>query len=102
MLTFVEAHADGRTAIGLPYERAVRGVGSGHPPIAMCCIASIYGANMATLRPLTSDRVAPPFSCESYFACAEIDKWAPPRSDILSRQDGECANAPYRLRVSSC
>jgi carboxymethylenebutenolidase len=41
-------------------------------------IASIHGANMATDKPDSPHRVVQQLQCESYFACAEIDKWAPP------------------------
>ncbi len=42
------------------------------------CIASIHGANMLTDSPDSPERVAAQLKCDSYFACAEIDKWAPP------------------------
>jgi carboxymethylenebutenolidase len=41
-------------------------------------IASIHGAQMATDKPDSPHLLAPRIKCESYFACAEIDKWAPP------------------------
>ena len=41
-------------------------------------IASIHGANMATNQPDSPHQMAPRIKCESYFACAETDKWAPP------------------------
>ena len=41
-------------------------------------IASIHGANMATDQPDSPHQMAPRIKCESYFACAETDKWAPP------------------------
>jgi len=41
-------------------------------------IASIYGANMATDQPDSPHIVAARIKCETYFACAEIDKWASP------------------------
>ncbi len=47
------------------------------------CIASIHGANMVTEGPDSPHRMAPKIRCESYFACAEIDKWAPP-ADIAA------------------
>ena len=48
-------------------------------------IAAIHGANMATDKPDSPHRVAQQLQCESYFACAEIDKWAPP-ADIDALQ----------------
>ena len=49
-------------------------------------IASIHGANMANDTPDSPHLMAPKIKCESYFACAEIDKWAPP-ADIQKLQD---------------
>ncbi len=61
------------------------------------CIASIHGANMATDRPDSPHRVAHKVKCESYFACAEIDKWAPP-ADIEKLQVAlRAAGAPHRV-----
>ena len=48
------------------------------PPLLFLSIASIHGANMATDAPDSPHRMAPKIQCECYFACAEIDKWAPP------------------------
>lgn len=50
-------------------------------------IASIHGANMATDAPNSPHLMPPQIKCESYFACAEIDKWAPP-ADIQKLQTG--------------
>jgi carboxymethylenebutenolidase len=61
------------------------------------CIASIHGANMATDKPDSPHRMAPRIGCESYFACAEIDKWAPP-ADIEKLQAALCeAGTPHRI-----
>ena len=61
------------------------------------CIASIHGANMATDQPDSPHRIAPQVRCESYFACAEIDKWAPP-ADILKLQAAlEAGRTPHRI-----
>ncbi|MEO7853141.1 MAG: dienelactone hydrolase family protein [Rubrivivax sp.] len=60
-------------------------------------IASIHGANMATDSADSPHRVAAQLKCESYFACAEIDKWAPP-ADIVKLQAGlESGQAPHRI-----
>ena len=42
------------------------------------CIASIHGANLATEQPDSPHRVVEQLQCESYFACAQTDVWAPP------------------------
>jgi len=66
-------------------------------PERLRCIASIHGANMATDKPDSPHRVVASVRCESYFACAEIDKWAPP-ADIEKLQAAlQAANVPHRL-----
>jgi carboxymethylenebutenolidase len=50
-------------------------------PDRIRCIASIHGANMVTDDADSPHKLAAKLKCESYFGCAEIDKWAP-RSDI--------------------
>jgi carboxymethylenebutenolidase len=61
------------------------------------CIASIHGANMATEAPDSPHLEASRLPCESYFACAEIDKWAPP-ADIAKLQAAlQTAPAAHRL-----
>ena len=45
-------------------------------PQRLRCIASIYGANMVNDKPTSPHRMVSKLTCESYFACAEIDKWA--------------------------
>jgi carboxymethylenebutenolidase len=60
-------------------------------------IASIHGANMVTNEPDSPHLMAPQIKCESYFACAEIDKWAPP-ADIQKLELAlKQANANYRI-----
>jgi len=66
-------------------------------PERIRCIASIHGANMATDQPDSPHRMAPRIRCESYFACAEVDKWAPP-ADIRKLQASlEAAGTPHRV-----
>jgi carboxymethylenebutenolidase len=66
-------------------------------PERLRCIASIHGANMATDAPDSPHRAAERLRCESYFACAEIDRWAPP-ADIERLEAGlEASGAPYRI-----
>jgi carboxymethylenebutenolidase len=50
-------------------------------PDRLRCIASIYGANLVNDKPTSPHRMVGKLKCESYFACAEIDKWAS-KSDI--------------------
>ena len=66
-------------------------------PERLACIAAIHGANMATDAPDSPHRVADRVRCESYFACAEFDKWAPP-ADIQKLQAAlEAAGTPHRI-----
>ncbi|HZV92041.1 MAG TPA: dienelactone hydrolase family protein, partial [Caldimonas sp.] len=66
-------------------------------PDRLRCIASIHGANMATDRPDSPHRMAPKIRCESYFACAEIDKWAPPPAIATLEAALQEAGTPHRL-----
>lgn len=66
-------------------------------PERIAVIASFYGANMATDKPDSPHLVVRTLRCESYFGCAEIDRWAPP-ADIAKLQDGlSASSAPHRL-----
>ncbi|MGZ5156279.1 MAG: dienelactone hydrolase family protein [Caldimonas sp.] len=66
-------------------------------PERIRCIASIHGANMATDKADSPHRMAPKIHCESYFACAETDKWAPP-ADIEKLQAAlRAAGTPHRI-----
>ncbi len=66
-------------------------------PDRLRCIASIHGAGMATNKPDSPHRMASRIRCESYFACAEIDKWAPP-ADIQTLQSAlVAAGTPHRI-----
>lgn len=66
-------------------------------PDRLNCIASIHGANMVTDSPQSPHLMAPRVRCESYFACAEIDKWAPPAQ--IAKLEGalQAANTPHRI-----
>jgi carboxymethylenebutenolidase len=66
-------------------------------PDRLRCIASIYGANMVTDKPDSPHRTAGAIRCESYFACAEIDKWAPPAAVEALQGALQAAGAPHRL-----
>ena len=63
----------------------------------LACIAAIHGANMATDKPDSPHRVAERLRCESYFACAEIDKWAPPADIALLEAGLAASGVPYRI-----
>lgn len=61
-------------------------------------IASIHGANLVTDREDSAHRMAPRIRCESYFACAEIDKWA---SKEIVDQRGSWKRCAQRTCVRS-
>jgi carboxymethylenebutenolidase len=61
------------------------------------CIASIHGANMVTSEPDSPHKLVAKVKCESYFACAEIDKWAS-KSDIATLEAAlKEAQVPHRI-----
>ena len=60
-------------------------------------IASIHGAGMVTDAPDSPHLVAPKIKCESYFACAEIDKWAPPPAIEKLEAAMKAAGMNYRI-----
>ncbi|MEO7392921.1 MAG: dienelactone hydrolase family protein [Ramlibacter sp.] len=66
-------------------------------PERFSSIASIHGANMATESADSPHLMPPRIKCESYFACAEIDKWAPkPHIDKLEAAL-KSAGTPHRI-----
>ena len=66
-------------------------------PDRLRCIASIHGANLATEHPDSPHRIVDRIRCESYFACAEVDRWAPP-ADIAKLQAAlEASGTPHRV-----
>jgi carboxymethylenebutenolidase len=66
-------------------------------PERLRCIASIHGAGMATAAADSPHRIADQVKCESYFACAETDKWAPPADIALLQSALEAADTPHRV-----
>jgi len=63
----------------------------------LACIASIHGASMATAEPDPPHQVVQQVRRERCFACAEIDKWAPP-ADIAALQAALlAAGTPHRI-----
>ena len=101
MLRFVDAQpeADGLRlgAVGYCMSGPIVMWAAAAYPDRFRCIASIYGANMVTEKPDSPHRMAAKIRCESYFACAEIDRWAPP-ADIKKLQAAlEGAGTPHRI-----
>ncbi len=60
-------------------------------------IASIHGAQMATDAPDSPHLMAPRIKCETYFACAEIDKWAPPADIQKLEASLKAAGTAHRI-----
>ena len=101
MLRFVDSQpqADGKRVGAVGYCMSgpfVMGAAAGFPD-RIKSIASIHGANMATEQPDSPHLLAPRIQCESYFACAEIDKWAS-RDDVAKLESAlKAAGTPYRI-----
>ena len=101
MLEFVDAQPEARgkrvAAVGYcmsgPF---VMGAAAGFPD-RIACIASIHGANMVTDGPDSPHLLAPKIRCESYFACAETDRWAPKAHIDTLEQALKAANVPHRI-----
>lgn len=70
---------------------------AGQFPNRINSIASIHGANMATDQPDSPHLMPPQIKCESYFACAEIDKWAPPEDIEKLQASLISAGTPHRI-----
>jgi carboxymethylenebutenolidase len=66
-------------------------------PERLKCIAAIHGANMVTDREDSPHLMAARIRCESYFACAEIDRWAPPAVVETLRAALVAARTPHRI-----
>jgi carboxymethylenebutenolidase len=101
MLSFIETqpHADGARigAVGYCMSGPFVMWAAAKFPERLRCTASIHGANMATDKADSPHRMAPRIRCESYFGCAETDKWAPP-ADIEKLQAAlREAGTPHRI-----
>src|SRR5262245_14963944 len=101
MLHFVDAQvaADGKRlgAVGYCMSGPFVMWAAAANPKRFRCIASIHGANMATDAADSPHRMARKIKCESYFACAETDRWAPP-ADIAKLQSA-LAQAKTQHRI---
>jgi carboxymethylenebutenolidase len=101
MLRFVDAQtdADGKRvgAVGYCMSGPFVMAAAAEFPDRIKSIASIHGANMATDRPDSPHLLAPRIRCESYFACAEIDKWAPKEAIATLQAALEAAGTPHRI-----
>jgi carboxymethylenebutenolidase len=66
-------------------------------PDRIACIASIHGANLVTDAPDSPHRIVAQIRCESYFACAEIDKWASREAIATLEAALVAAGTPHRI-----
>lgn len=66
-------------------------------PDRIQCIASIHGANMVTDRDDSPHRLASRIKAETYVACAEIDKYAPPEDMRILEEAMKAGGMRYRL-----
>ena len=66
-------------------------------PDRVAAIASIHGANMVTEQADSPHLVCSRIKAESYFACAEIDKWAPPPTVAALESALKAGDVNYRL-----
>jgi carboxymethylenebutenolidase len=101
MLRFVDAQpqADGSRigAVGYCMSGPFVMAAAANFPDRVKSIASIHGANMASDRADSPHLLPPRIRCESYFACAEIDKWAP-KKDIDKLESAlVAAGTPHRI-----
>lgn len=101
MLAFVDAQPAAKTshigALGYCMSGPFVVWAAAQFPERLRAIASIHGANMATAEPDSPHRRVDRIRCESYFACAEIDRWAPP-ADIQKLQSAlVAAGTPHRV-----
>jgi carboxymethylenebutenolidase len=101
MLRFVDAHAhaDGSRigAVGYCMSGPFVMAAAASFPDRIKCIASLHGANLVTDRADSAHLMAPRIKCESYFGCAEIDKWAP--REIVEQLQAAlvAAGTPHRI-----
>jgi carboxymethylenebutenolidase len=101
MLKFVnkqpEADATRIGAVGYCMSGPFVMAAAAHFPDRFKSIASIHGANMATDGPDSPLAMPPKIKCECYFACAGIDKWAPPEDIAKLEKALKDASTNYRI-----
>jgi len=66
-------------------------------PQRLRCIASIYGANMVTEAADSPHKVVGQVQCDSYFACAEHDKWASSEQVATLESALQAGGVPHRV-----
>ncbi|CAA9420509.1 MAG: Dienelactone hydrolase family [uncultured Ramlibacter sp.] len=101
MLRFVDAQpeADAKRvgAVGYCMSGPFVFAAAARLPDRIHAIASIHGANMVTDQEDSPHRLASRIRCETYVACAEIDKWASPEQMAELKAALDAGGTPYRL-----
>jgi carboxymethylenebutenolidase len=101
MLRFVDAQPQADTqrigAVGYCMSGPFVVWAAASQPERLRCIASIYGANMVNDKPTSPHRMVGQLRCESYFACAEIDKWASKADIEVLQAELKAAGVPHRV-----
>jgi carboxymethylenebutenolidase len=101
MLKFLDAQpeADSARISGVGYCMSGPFVfaAAGKYPERFKSIAAIYPARMVTDKPDSPHRMAAKIRCETYVACAEIDKWASPVDIQLVEDKLKADGTPYRI-----
>ena len=101
MLQFVEAQPEADAsrigAVGYCMSGPFVMAAAASFPDRIKSIASIHGANLVTERDDSAHRMAPRIKCESYFACAETDRWAP--KELIDELQSAllAAGTPHRI-----
>jgi carboxymethylenebutenolidase len=101
MLAFVDAQPEARAqslgAVGYCMSGPFVFAACGRYPDRFRCGASIYGANLMTQRPDSPHLSASQIKGEMYFACAEIDRYAPREIIEALDQHLQSTGINYRL-----
>lgn len=101
LLDFVDNHADADAsrvgAVGYCMSGPYVFAAAGRFPERINCAASIYGANLITKRDDSPHLTAGRITGEMYFACAEIDHYAPP--ETIAELEAHLASLPIDYRL---
>ena len=101
MLRFVDAQSEADSkrvgAVGYCMSGPFVMAAAAEFPDRIKAIASIHGATLVTDREDSAHLMAPRIRCESYFACAETDRWAP--REIVDKLQAAllAAGTPHRI-----
>ena len=101
MLRFVDAQAEANAgrigAVGYCMSGPFVMAAAATFPERIHAIAAVHPAKMVTEDEDSPHRLAKRVQCESYFACAETDIWAPPETVATLQSALDAGGTPYRL-----